>query len=204
MAVGRDVEGQGDSMTNKTGKRRRAGRRDFGSIYADGTTSDPRHSVMWWEGGKRRRKRGFRTRTEAEAFLARVRTALSDGVLDAHRRSEVTLAAVADEWLRTHSAVKLRSHSDNIERWRRFTEFFGPSAAICEVTPSRILELREALNRAGYAPATVNRYLALLRTHRAQLRCDGRLPASVARAAFRSRRLPLGGKPSKALPSPLV
>jgi len=145
-------------------KRRRAGRRDFGTIYADGNATGPRFSVLWWEGGKRRRKRGFDTRTEAEAFLARIRTALADGVLDAHRRAEVTLAVVADEWLRTHSAVKLRSHGDNRERWKGLEDFFGRSASIAEVTPSRILELREKLHRAGFANGTVNRYLALLRT----------------------------------------
>jgi len=94
----------------------RAGRRDFGTIKADGTPSAPSFSVRWYEEGKQRRKRGLRSRTEAEAFLARVRTALTDGVLEAHRKSQVTLAVVADEWLRNHSAVKLRSHADNVER----------------------------------------------------------------------------------------
>jgi hypothetical protein len=103
-------------MTMEQRKRRRAGRRDFGTIKSDGTPTQPRFSVRWWEGGKMRRRRGFTTRGDAEAFLARVRTALSDGVLAAHRRSEVTIAAVASEWLRVHSAVKLRSHADNIER----------------------------------------------------------------------------------------
>jgi integrase len=93
-----------------------------------------------------------------------VRTALADGVLDAHRRSEVTIAAVASEWLRVHSAVKLRSHADNVERWARLEDFFGKVASVAEVTPSRILELREKLQRQELAPATVNRYLALLRT----------------------------------------
>ncbi|MES1207227.1 MAG: hypothetical protein ABUS79_14920, partial [Pseudomonadota bacterium] len=81
-------------------QRKRKGRRDFGSIKSDGTPTDPRFSAVWWEGGRQRRKRGFTRRGDAEAFLARVRTALADGVLEAHRRAEVTLAAVADEWLR--------------------------------------------------------------------------------------------------------
>lgn len=143
--------------------RRRAGRRDFGTIKADGTPSSPSFSVRWYEGGKQRRKRGLPSRTEAEAFLARVRTALTDGVLAAHRKAQVTLVVVADEWLRNHSAVRLRSHADNAERWKRLATFFGPSCLLSGVTPSRILELREHLRRQGLAPATVNRYLALLR-----------------------------------------
>jgi integrase len=144
--------------------RRRAGRRDFGTIKADGTPSNPAFSVRWYEGGRQRRKRGLRSRTEAEAFLARVRTALTDGVLEAHRKSEVTFSVVADEWLRNHSAVKLRSHADNAERWKRLAIFFGKSSLLSDITPSRILELREHLRSEGLAPATVNRYLALLRS----------------------------------------
>jgi hypothetical protein len=60
-------------------RQRRAGRRDFGTIKVDGTTTTPRFSAVWWEAGRQRRKRGFRTRGDAEAFLARVRTELADG-----------------------------------------------------------------------------------------------------------------------------
>jgi len=144
--------------------RRRAGRRDFGTIKADGTATNPRFSVRWYEGGRQRRKRGFAKRGDAEAFLSRIRTALSDGLLEVHRRGEVLLATVADEWLRTHSAVSLRSHTDNQERWKRLAEFFGPDLAVSDVTPSRILEIRSMLRADGLAPATVNRYMALLRT----------------------------------------
>ncbi|HEX3901282.1 MAG TPA: tyrosine-type recombinase/integrase [Polyangia bacterium] len=144
--------------------RKRQGRRDFGCIKTDGTPSAPRFSAVWWEAGRQRRKRGFGTRGEAEAFLARVRTALADGVLEAHRRTEVTLAVVADEWLRHHSAVRLRAHRDNVQRWKTIGEFFGQSAALSDVTPSRIMELRSRLDGDGLAPATVNRHLALLRT----------------------------------------
>ncbi len=144
--------------------RKRQGRRDFGSIKTDGTPSEPRFSAVWWEAGRQRKKRGFTTRGDAEAFLARVRTALADGVLEAHRRADVTLAVVASEWLRHHSAVRLRAHRDNVQRWKTTGEFFGQSAALSDVTPSRIMELRGRLVGDGLASATVNRHLALLRT----------------------------------------
>jgi integrase len=187
-------------MNDTIVKRRRQGRRDFGSIKNDGTPTDPRFSVRWWEGGKMRRKRGFRTRGEAEAFLARVRTALADGVLEAHRRAEVTLTAVADEWLRTHSAVKLRSHEDNCERWKLLGEFFGASAALADVTPSRIMELRERLRARGYAPATVNRYLALLRTVLNYAVTAGYLQASPVRRFARGAYLLPEVRPKRSPP----
>jgi integrase len=139
-------------------------RRDFGAILSDGTPTNPAFSCRWQEGGKWRRKRGFRTKTEAAAFLARIRTALSDGVLDAHRRAEVALSSVAAEWLKTHSAVLLRSHDANVIRWTHTELFFGKAVPLSAITPSRILELRQQLRAEGKAPATVNRYLALLRT----------------------------------------
>lgn len=183
-----------------TPKRRRAGRRDFGSIYADGTATAPAFSALWWEGGTRRRKRGFSTRGEAEAYLARVRSALSDGVLEAHRRGEVSLGSVADEWLREHSAVRLRSHNDNVERWRRLAAFFGPTTVIRDVTPSRILELRGSLSREGFAPATVNRYLALLRTILNFSVAAGYLQASPLRRFARGSYLLPESRPKRSPP----
>jgi len=178
-------------MIDPTAKRprRRKGRRDFGTVKEEGTPTDPRFSVRWYEGGKQRRKRGFSRRIDAEAFLARVRTALADGVLQAERRAEVTLVSVADEWLRNHSAVKLRSHADNVERWKRLKEFFGTEAVLSEVTPSRILELREHLRSEGLAPATVNRYLALLRSVLNYAVTAGYLQASPVRRFARGSYL---------------
>lgn len=180
--------------------RKRQGRRDFGSIKTDGTPTDPRFSAVWWEAGRQRRKRGFTTRTDAEAFLARVRTALADGVLEAHRRAEVALAAVADEWLRGHSAVKLRSHADNAERWKPIGTFFGAGAALTDVTPSRIMELRGRLTTDGLAPATVNRYLALLRTVLNHAVTAGYLQTSPVRRFARGAYLLPEARPKRSPP----
>jgi integrase len=181
--------------------KRRTSRRSFGAIYSEGTSTLPSFTVRWYEGGKRRRKRGFTTRKDAAAFLARVQTALADGVLQAERRADVTLAAVADEWLRTHSAVKLRSHADNIERWERLKEFFGADAVLSEMTPSRILELREHLN-GKHAPATVNRYLALLRTVLNHAVTSGYLQVSPVRRFSRGSYLLPEPRPKR--PPPLA
>jgi len=191
------------NASSKAGRRRRQGRRDFGSIKTDGTPTEPRFSAVWWEGGRQRRKRGFTKRGDAEAFLARVRTALADGVLEAHRRAEVTLAVVAAEWLDQHSAVRLRAHRDNVQRWKAIGAFFGQSAALTDVTPSRIMELRGRLAGEGLAAATVNRHLALLRTVLAYAVTAGYLQASPVRRFARGAYLlpELRGKRSPPLAS---
>lgn len=174
-------------------------RRDFGVVIPDGTTTNPSFSIRWWEGGKWRRKRGLRTKTEAAAELARIRTLLSDGVLDAHRRSDVTLSVVAAEWLRNHSAVKLRSHADNEERWQGLEDFFGKTTALRQVTPSRILEARQQLT-TGHKPATVNRYLALLRTVLNYAVTAGYLQASPVRRFPRGSYMLPEPRPKRAPP----
>jgi integrase len=182
-------------------KRRRVSRRDFGAIYSEGTTTAPTFTVRWYEGGRRRRKRGFRTKGEAQAFLARIRTALADGVLDAHRRAEVTLSSIADEWLRSHSKVRLRSHQDNVERWKRLEDFFGRSAMLTDITPSRILELRERLReRDRLAVATVNRYLALLRSVLNHAVTTGALQVSPVRRFARGAFLLPETRPKRSPP----
>lgn len=183
----------------ETRRVRRAGRRDFGAVYEEGTPTAPSFSVRWYEGGKRRRKRGFGTRKDAGGFLARVRTALADGVLQAERRADVSLSSVADEWLRTHSAIKLRSHADNTERWKQLQTFFGAETALSEVTPSRILELREHLS-VDLAPATVNRYLALLRTVLNHAVTGGYLQVSPVRRFSRGSYLLAESRPKRSPP----
>src|SRR4051794_4805009 len=65
-------------MNETTSKRprKRAGRRRFGAVVQE---ANGLFTARWEEAGRRRGRRGFRTRTEADAFLARVRTELDDG-----------------------------------------------------------------------------------------------------------------------------
>lgn len=159
-------------------KERRRGRRRFGAVVAE---RGGLFTVRWMEGGRRRGRRGFSTRSAADAFLARVRVALADGVLEAERRADVTLASVAHEWLEVHSAVKLRGHRHNVARWREIEDFFGGVTRLAEVSPTRILQFREALARRGVKPATTNRYLALFRTVLAFAVTTGHIQVSPVR-----------------------
>ncbi len=124
----------------KTGKRRRASRRDFGSIYADGTPTAPRFSVMWWEGGRRRRRRGFGTRTDAAAFLARVRSDLDSGARNMGAPvapPDVTVAAAIDayEEHRREKGNKEGSLGDTTYRLRVF--FTEPDLLLADLTPGK-------------------------------------------------------------------
>ena len=89
---------------------------------------------------------------------------------------------MADEWLKLHSQVELVSHDDNVGRMKHLREAFG-KLQVSEITPGRIdlfkshmaaeprrddkgepitdPETGEEVRR--WAPATVNRTLALLR-----------------------------------------
>ncbi len=100
---------------------RRQGRRDFGSIKADG----PRFSVTWWEGRRQRRKRGFENRTKAEAFLAKVRIDLETGerqVGDPVVVEGVTLEHAIESYVKhlTERGLKPRPIEDREYRLKAF------------------------------------------------------------------------------------
>jgi integrase len=119
--------------------------------------------VRWWEGSRRKKKSGFRTRTEAAEALARIRTGLGDGTLVEKRRAAIGFDKVARQWLDLHSKPNLRSHDDNEERYRvHVAPFFG-DAPLTVVTATRILEFRAKLQGTSLKPRTVNLVLALIR-----------------------------------------
>jgi integrase len=161
---------------------RRSRRNSFGTIIATGTTTHPAFVIRWWEGSKRRKRSGFRTRTEASEALARVRAGLGDGTLVEKRRAEIGFNEVARQWLDLHSKPNLRSHADNEGRYRvHVAPFFG-DAPLNAITATRILEFRAKLQAKAVdrkyrdkkgalrtvdrklAPRTVNLTVALVRS----------------------------------------
>jgi integrase len=138
-------------------------RRDFGVVITDGTPTHPSFSVRWWEGTRQRRKRGFRTKTEASAFLASRRAALDTGAATVERRAETLFNDVGAEWLRLHSA-QLRSHTENDLRWKKRVKPYFEGLTLAKVTPAKILEFKaELLADSKLANATRNQYLQLVR-----------------------------------------
>jgi integrase len=142
---------------------RRARRNGFGTIIATGTTTHPAFVIRWWEGSRRKKKSGFRTRTDAAEALARVRTGLGDGTLVEKRRAGVGFDEVARQWLDLHSKATLRSHALNEMNYRvHIAPAFG-DALLVAITSTRVLELRGKLQAGGLAPRTVNLMMALVR-----------------------------------------
>jgi integrase len=122
--------------------RRRGG---FGYVVSEGTTTHPAFAIRWREGTRHKRKRGFRTRTEAAEALARIRVGLGDGTLVEKRRAGVGFDHVAKEWLRLHSKAALRSHDLNEMNYRVHVEPFFGDCPLSAVTSTRVLELRAHL-----------------------------------------------------------
>ena len=142
---------------------RRARRNSFGTIIATGTATSPSFAVRWYEGSRRKKKSGFRTRTEAAEGLARIRTGLGDGTLVEKRRAVIGFDEVARQWLELHSRPNLRSHDDNDERYRVHVRPFFGDAPLTAITATRLLEFRAKLQSTRLAARTVNLVLALVR-----------------------------------------
>lgn len=126
--------------------RRRAGRRDFGAIYSEGTPTAPSFAVRWYEGGRRRRKRGFGTRTEAAAHLARVRVALADRPdepIPVAPDVTVKVAIDAYEKHRREKGNKPQGLADTTYRLNAF--FTEPDALLANLTPARCAAYYDAL-----------------------------------------------------------
>lgn len=124
--------------------RRRRG--DFGYIIGSGRDgNEAPFKIRWREGGKHRKKSGYRTKTDAQAALHRIHAALADGTLVAQRRASIGLDSVAQDWLRLHSAPALRSHKLNLHNYTRHIKPFFADCPLRAVTPAKILELRAEL-----------------------------------------------------------
>lgn len=147
------------------GSRRRS-RRDFGTVVDLGTPTNPSFMIRWREAGRKRARRGFTSRREAQEELARIRVRLTKGEPDPKRQVAATFSAVGKEWLRLHSLPNLRSHPENQRRFDRYLAPFFGDVPVAKVTALRILELRTYLQskvKPKLAPRTINQNLQELR-----------------------------------------
>lgn len=140
----------------KQARRRRASRRDFGSIKTDGTSTDPRFSVTWWEGGTQRRKRGFTSRTDAAAFLAEKRVELDkappEHALVAPLDVTIKTAIDAYESHRREKGNKADALAATSTRLRTF--FTDEKLPLVSLTPAKCAAYYESL-RIRRQPRTV-------------------------------------------------
>lgn len=148
---------------------RRKGRRRFGSVVQDRSGL---FQARWEESGRRRAKRGFPTRTAADAYLACVRAGLADGSREAGAPlvADVTIgrAIEAYETHRREKGNKERALGATTQRLRAF--FTEPDALVLKVTPSRCAALYDEA-RARVSPRTGRPYAT--DTHRNML-CEAR------------------------------
>src|ERR1019366_8159984 len=126
---------------------RRARRSSFGTVIATGTTSKPRFSIRWYEGSARRKRSGFKSKTDATEALARVRAGLSDGTLIEKRKAGIAFSKVAESWLKLHSKPSLRSHSLNQLNYDAHVKPYFKDTPLVAVTPERILRFRAHLQQ---------------------------------------------------------
>ena len=156
----------------------------MGSVFNRGTKDRPLWYVQYREGGRWKMANSRQTsKAKALRFLHLAEERVAQGKVGIEPDKPATLfGAVADEWLKLHSKVELVSHDDNVGRMKHLREVFG-ELQVSEITPGRIdlfksrmaaeprrddkgepitdPETSEEVRR--WAPATVNRTLALLR-----------------------------------------
>jgi integrase len=103
---------------------------------------------VWWEEKRQRRRRGFETRTDVEAFLARVRVELDDGtreVGDPIVTGGVTLGQAIEAYGK-HLTEKGCKEGPNAERLRRLRTFFpDQTLLLSDLTTAKCAALYEAL-----------------------------------------------------------
>jgi len=177
-------------------REKRLGRRDFGSIKVDGTSTEPRFSAVWWEGGRQRRRRGFDTRTDAEAFLARVRVELGDGrreIGDPIVMPGVTVKHAIEAYGKhlAEKGLKARPIEDRLYRLGAF--FTDGEALLADLTKATCAANYEAL-RTKISPRTKKAYS--VDTHRSML-AEARMLAKWAIAKRWLRVSPLEGLEGK-------
>jgi len=192
---------------------RRQRRNNFGTVIAKGTSTHPAFCIRWWEGSRRRQKSGFKSRTEADEALARVRTMLGDGTLVNRRRSSVGFDKAAEEWLDLHSKPNLRSHEDNEERYKLHVKPFFGNAPLAAITAARVLELRAKLQgktrtigkgedaeERPMATRTINLVMALVRSILRFAVSNGHIPASPTDRIGRGKLMLAVDKPKREPP----
>lgn len=171
-------------------------RRDFGAIYSTGTPTRPRFFVRWYEGSKRRKLSGFKSKTEAQAALARLQAGLADGTSLPRKREQVSFHEAAQQWLTQHSAVMTkRSHALNLMNYKQHLQPFFGEVPIAAVDAKRIFAFRAHVDGKGLAPRTVNLMLALVRAILRRAAVHGQIAASpTGRMARGTLMLPVEGK----------
>lgn len=154
-------------MNEKPKRNRRVGKRDWGTIESHQTSDGVAFAAVWQEAGRRKKRRGFRTRGDAAAFLSKTRTEIASGVRRTGIvRDEVTLgqAIQAYEQHRREKGNKERALRSTTSRLEAF--FVDRDARVAKLTSERCVVLYDAA-RSRVSEKTGKPYAA--DTHRNML-----------------------------------
>jgi len=95
-------------------------------------------------------------------------------------RGKATVATVAADWLDARRSVKRRTHETDASNWRLHVEPAFGNLPVASVTPADVSAWLGRLATSGCAPASMNRYLATLRSVLNHAVADGRVTANAA------------------------
>lgn len=163
-----------------------------GSIKAYDTAAGKRYRVRYRKPDKSQTdKRGFKTKKEAELFLASVTVSKATGEYVDPQDARITVGALGDDWLKTKKGLKPSSYHSLDTSWRVHVKPRWGTTAIGDIKPSAVetwisemaegraltLRARDRRNTRGPRSATV------------VLRALGVL-AGILDLAVRDRRIP--------------
>src|SRR5690606_34126527 len=101
------------------------------------TNAGKRYMVRYRKPDKSQtKKRGFRTKKEAELFLAKVTTAKAEGGYIDPARGRITVADLSSDWLRKKKSLKPSSYAPLETAWRVHVEEKWGGRSVSTITAS--------------------------------------------------------------------
>lgn len=133
-------------------------------------------------------KRGFKTKRDAELFLASVEVSKARGEFIEASAARVTVGALGSEWIRRQTQLKPSSYRTMETAWRVHVDPRWGSVAIGDLRPSEVNGWLSGMTAAGKSATVVIRAHAVLAGILDEAMHDRRILSNPART--RSVRLP--------------
>ncbi len=155
----------------------RKGRLDRGLVQRTDAAGKPIWYVRLWNGGRELWFGSFPNKTQAREFYEARKVEQREGRFfpnQYHRRGQIALAQVIDEYLASSTKRSLRDDRRYAKLWK--ASF--PNARLSAITAANIEKVRQGLLERGLAPSSANRALAFLRHVLNRAVRDGKLAVS--------------------------
>jgi len=162
----------------------------MGSVHAYVTDDGKRYRVVYRKPDNRQtNKRGFRTKKEAELFLASIDIAKAKGEFIDGAAGKATIGALGAIWISTRGHLKPSTMRTEESAWRVHVEPKWGARSIGGIRHSEVQAWVTALS-AEYSATTVKRAHGVLAAILDVAVLDRRLAANVARNIKLPRKLP--------------